>query len=58
MNNKKLLNAIEGLAHYVAGSDKLLADKVLLEYIIRLEVIYYENLVSSERRKQFSKGRK
>ena len=58
MNNKKLLNSIEGLAHYVAGSYKLLADKVLLEYIIRLEVIYYENLVSSERRKQFSKGRK
>ena len=51
-----LLNAIEGLTHYVASQDKLLADKVLQEYLIRLEITYYENLIKDEHTKQLSKN--
>ena len=52
----ELLQSIEGLIHYVNSQDKLKADKVLLEYLIRLEITYYENLIEDEHTKQLSKN--
>lgn len=56
LKQNSLLNSIEGLIHYVNSQDKLKADKVLLEYLIRLEITYYENLIKDEHTKQLSKN--
>ena len=52
----ELLQSIEGLIHYVNSQDKLKADQVLLEYFIRLEITYYDNLIKDEHTKQLSKN--